>query len=364
VSARHRAWFACVAALVIVVTRPMPVEAQDPDPDLDPAAQAPMGITPFTIQGFGDINYLSSTLEDEFGGFKTGSLDLFVTSRLGNHWSVVVEIVFEAEDNAVAVDLERFRFTYEHSDAFRVSAGRFHNPLLRWPVTSHHGLFNQTPIESPIIARWEDDAGLWPMHFVGLLAQGRFRNAAGLRYSFGVGNGRGTAIDEIQVTGDANRQRAMLASVGIGPDALPGLEVYASAYFDQIPAVSGSLRERDATLSASYLHRGIELRSEVGWMKHRDETSGITHETTGWYVLGAYRLPPGFAGLTPYVLLDKLNAAEGEAYLEGIPDEETLSVGLRWDATRWIALKGDYRWRKVAVGARSGAVRAQLAVNF
>jgi len=363
VNAGRRFWFAC-AAVAIALAWPLPVQAQDPDPDPDSPAHAAMGTTPFTIQGFGDLNYVSSAVDDEFGGFKNGALDLFVTSRLGNHWSAVVELVFEADDNALTADLERFQFTYEHSDAFRVSAGRVHNPLMRWPVMNHHGLFNQTPSESPIIARWEDEAGLWPMHFVGLVAEGRFRNAAGLRYAFGVGNGRGAAIDEIQVTSDANGNRAVLAAIGVGPDALPGLEVFGSVYVDQIPAASGSLRERDATLSASYAQRDIELRGEISWMRHRDETTAVTHKTMGWYVLGAYRLPSRLARLTPYVLIEKLNVADGEAFLAGTPDEEALSAGIRWDATRWIALKGDYRWGKVAGAERSGAMRVQLAVNF
>ena len=362
-SACRRLSFACVAAVATVIAQPLAARAQGPDPPEDPPAQASMGTTPFTIQGFGDIDYVSSTV-DGFGGFKTGSLDLFVTSRLGNHWSALAELVFEADENKLSADLERFEFTYEHSDALRVSVGRVHNPLLRWPVLNHHGLFNQTPIDSPIIARWEDEPGLWPTHFVGVLAQGRFRNAAGLSYALGVGNGRGTALRTVQVTSDANSQRAVLVSAGVAPDFLSGLEVSASAYFDRIPAESGSLRERDGTLSGSFVRGDAELRGEVSWMRHHDLTTRITNQTMGWYVLGAHRLPARLARLTPYGLVEELKAADGEAFFEGIPDEVARTVGLRWDATRWVALKGDYRWQKVAGTDWFGAVRAQLAVNF
>jgi len=56
--------------------------------------------------------------------------------------------------------------------------------------------------------------------------------------------------------------------------------------------------------------------------------------------------------------------AEGEAYLDGIPDEKAVAVGLRYDMNRWLALKGDVRFQKVGDGPREGVVRFQLAANF
>lgn len=316
------------------------------------------------MQGFGDVNYLAGVPEGEHGGFVNGALDLFATSRLGDHWFALAELVFETDGNSLATDLERFQFTYEHSDALRISAGRMHNPLLRWPITAHHGLFNQTPVDRPIIARWEDEPGLWPTHFVGLMVQGRFADAVGFNYAAGVGNGRGKILDEIQVGLDENDQRALVASAGASPAAIPGLELSVAGYFDRIPAESGSLRERDVTLSGSYVRGDIELRAEWSRMYHEEIATDVAYHTTGWYVLGAYRLPERFGRIKPYLLVEQLNADEREVFLEGAPDEDAWALGLRWDANRWVALKGDYRSRALAGADRDGVVRAQLAVSF
>jgi len=323
-----------------------------------------MGATPLLLQGFGDINYVASAPGGERSGFVQGAFDLFATSRLGDHWSALAELAFEVSVEGLATDLERFQFTYEHSDAFRVSAGRMHNPLLRWPITNHHGVFNQTPIDLPIIARWEDEPGLWPMHFVGVMTQGRFGGRLGPSYAVGVGNGRGAHLDEVQMGGDANTNRAVVASFGVSPDAAPGLSLYVSGYFDSIPSPEESLRERDATLSGSYVRGDVELRAEWSRMHHTTVQSGTEYDTTGWYALFAYRLPARLAHVKPYLLVEGLDAAEGEAFLEGVPDEDAWAAGARWDANRWVALKADYRWRRIQHADSFGTTRVQLAVNF
>ena len=323
-----------------------------------------IGTTPFVMQGFGDVNYLASAPEPEHGGFQNGALDLFVTARLSDRWSALAELVFETEGNAFTTDLERFQFTFEQSDALRISAGRIHNPFLRWPMISHHGLFNQTPVDRPIIARWEDEPGLWPMHFVGLLVHGRFSNAMGLSYEVGVGNGRGKVLDEIQMGVDQNDQRAIVAAFGVNPDAVPGLAVHVSGYFDRIPSEPTSLRERDYAMSATYVRGDIELRGEWSRMNHELVDSDGEYQTTGWYVLAAYRLSEQFARIKPYLLIENLDAAEDEAFLEGAVDEEAWAAGVRWDANRWVALKADYRSRRLENMNRDGVVRAQMAVSF
>lgn len=350
---------ALAAALVLCLATD--AVAQDPPPAIP---QEHIGATPFTMQGFGDINYLAGVPEPGRSGFVNGALDLFATSRLGDHWSALAELVFETDGNALATDLERFQFTYEYSDAFRLSAGRMHNPFLRWPIVNHHGLFNQTSVDRPIIARWEDSPGLWPMHFVGLMAQGRFADAIGFSYSLGVGNGRGHILDEIQVGADENDNRALLASAGVSPASTPGLELYVATYLDRIPSVTGTLRERDVTASGAYVRGDIEMRAEWSRMNHTDVGTSVTYHTTGWYVLAAYRLAERLGRIKPYLLVEKLDVDEHEAFLEGAPDEDAWALGLRWDANRWVALKADYWSRRLAGADRDGVVRAQLAVSF
>ncbi len=341
--------------------------AQEPTREVTegiPSEPIMLGKTPFTIQGFGNVNYVAVAPQPAHSGFEDGAFEFFISSRLSDHWTVLAELVFEPDGNSLSVDLERFQLTFELSDVFRISAGRVHNPILRWAVTNHHGLFMQTPINNPIIARWEDDGGLWPLHFVGLMASGRLPGSLGVMYWAGVGNGRGTHRDEVQVGFDANGSKAYVTSLGVAPDAIPGLQAFASGYFDRIPAPSGELRERDVSLSLSYIRGPAELRGEWSYLQHTPYDGTASFDTRGWYVLASYGLPRPLLNLRPYLLLEELKAAQGEAYLDGIPSEKAVAVGLRFDVNRWVCLKGEYRYQKVGDGPHEPVVQFQLAANF
>jgi len=322
-----------------------------------------IGKTPFQVQGFGNVDWIVSPYKGQQSGWENGAFDLFITSHLDEHWSVLSELVFEPSGNEISTDLERFEFVYEYSDAFKIAAGRVHNPFLQWPITYHHGLFMQIPIQRPIMARWEDEPGLWPMHFVGLLAQGRLFGALGLNYAFGVGNGRGTSLEVVQVGSDANNNKAITASLGVSPDALQGFEVHGSTYVDRIPADT-TLEENDYAVSSSFVRGPVDLRGEWSQMQHKDQAHSITYTTQGWYVLGAYRLPIHGVTLRPYVLVEGINAPGDETFLGNPADETAWAAGGRWDVSRWVALKAQYRSDKIEGIERTGEVRAQLAVNF
>jgi hypothetical protein len=322
-----------------------------------------IGKTPFSIQGFGNVDMVADAYRGQHSGFSNGAFDLFVTSRLDEHWSALTELVFEPDGNTVQPDLERFEFMYEYSDALRISAGRVHNPFLQWPITYHHGLFCQIPVERPIIARWEDEPGLWPNHFVGLLTQGRLFGAAGLTYALGVGNGRGSSLEVVQVGSDANDNKAVTASVGLEPDLIQGFEFHASTYLDRIPADT-TLKETDVAFSGAFVRGPAEVRGEWSQMAHKAEVNSTTYRTTGWYVMGAYRLPLQGPQIEPYVLVEGLDAPGGESFLMYPAGEQAWAAGVRWDVSRWVALKGAYRSTRIQSFDRDDEVRAQLAVNF
>lgn len=364
-SRRNHPLAAILLAAFFISLNPVTARAYQEDvADDSGMSSANIGNTPFTMQGFGNVDVLLTPPPGGHSGFQNGALDLFITSRLDDHWSALSEMVFESSANVLVSDLERFEFIYERSDALRLSAGRVHNPFLRWPITNHHGLFCQTPIDRPIIARWEDEPGLWPMHFVGLLAQGSFGGSAWLNYALGIGNGRGHILDEVQVSSDANDDKAIVASMGASPEILPGFELHVSTYLDLIPADSSSIRERDGALSVSFVSGDWEVRSEWSRLGHEENSSGTHFRTTGWYVLGAYRIR--FGGFQPklYVLAEQLDVPETETFLEGARDEKAWVLGARWDANRWVALKCDIRSSKVDGAQRAEQLRTQLAVNF
>jgi hypothetical protein len=316
----------------------------------------------FHLGVFGNVDFIAIPPESGRTGFRNGALDLFATSQVSERFSGLVELVFETLDGSLVTDLERYQISFDHSDMLRLTAGRVHNPLVRWNVTQHHGTFLQTPIDKPGMTEWEDVPGLWPVHFVGVIASGRFNNALGLSYTAGVGNGRGSILDEIQTADDRNDHKALLGGVGISPPSVVGLDLSVTAYLDRIPAESGEIDETDFTISGSYVARGYELRSEWSRMSH--ETAAQTFKTTGWYVLLSRHLPGSLENVRPYVMIDRLDVDESFEFLEGAVDQSNWIIGARYDVDASIALKADYRSQKFGTTEREGLLRFQLSFSL
>jgi hypothetical protein len=349
--------------LGLAVGAPRFAAAQDPPapPPSEPSIAQPSRRPTVRILPFGSVDVTSRSEDSGKAGFDIGPFDLYITTSLSEHWSALGELVFENADNALATDLERFLVAWQPSDLLRVRAGREHNPIVRWNTALHHGVYMQTPVDRPSMARFEDDGGPWPVHFVGLLADGRI-GRAGLNYGAAVGNGRGAIPDEVQVTFDRNGSKALIGWIGFEPPAVVGLEMSLTGYADQIPTAAGDMRERAWTAAASYVAGRWELRSEYGQLDHRALAGGPSYRTTGGYVLGAFQIPR--TAVKPYVLYDRMNVPEGDPFLAGIPDRKGFLVGLRVDPDPRAALKGEVLSERVGDGSRQTTVRAQLAVAF
>ena len=237
----RRPWPVCVAVAVaaLMLGAPARSDAQEPapspSPEPPPEAVAPP-VSPdrvtFRILPFASADVTSRSEDSGHAGFSIGPFDLYMTSRLSEHWSAIGELVFENDDNALSTDLERILIGWQASDHLRLRVGREHNPIVRWNTALHHGLYMQTPIERPSMARFEDDGGPWPVHFVGLLADGR-AGSIGLQYGAAVGNGRGAIPDEVQVTFDRNGNKAFVGWLGLAPPGLVGLEISLTGYADR-----------------------------------------------------------------------------------------------------------------------------------
>ena len=114
----------------------------------------------------------------------------------------------------------------------RLRVGREHNPIVRWDTALHHGLYMQTPIERPSMARFEDDGGLLARPLRGP-PRGRPRREHRAAIRGGGRNGRGAIPDEVQVTFDRNGNKAFVGWLGLAPPGLVGLEVSLTGYADR-----------------------------------------------------------------------------------------------------------------------------------
>ena len=353
---RHPSCSLVSASLLALLSASGAAAQEEPDIPLT-TVQYPV----FHLGLFGNVDYTAVAAAGDNSGFRNGGLDLFVTSQLSDRWSGLVELLFETSGGALVTDLERIQLNYDHSDELRVTAGRIHSPLARWNLSIHHGVFLQTPIDRPAMTAGEDSPGLFPIHFVGVLVSGRFRRLSGLTYAAGIGNGRGTALEQVQTARDANDHKAVLLGMGIAPPGIIGLDLSVTGYLDRVPAASGPIDERDVTVSASYVAHGLELRGEWGRMRHESENDGATHRTTGWYVLASRSLPGGLEMVRPYVMVDRLRVPDAFEFFSRVPDRSAWMAGVRWDPDPAVALKGEFRSQRIGAGDRDGLIRFQLA---
>jgi hypothetical protein len=318
----------------------------------------------FHLGLFGNVDYIARAAQGDHSGFRNGGLDLFVTSQLSDRWSGLVEMLFDMFGSTLTPDLERLQIGFDHSDELRIMVGRMHSPLVRWNLTIHHGVFLQTPIDRPAMTAGEDAPGLWPVHFVGFLASGRFASVGGLTYTIGFANGRAALLENVQVTRDANNHKAVLLGIGISPPTIVGLDLGVTGYLDRIPAEGGAVDEKDVTFSGSYVARGLELRGEWGLMRHEPAGSNERFETTGWYLLASRSLGGRLERVRPYILLDRLRVPEGFDFFQRVSDRSAWVAGVRWDADAAVAVKADFRSQRVGTGNRDGLVRVQIAFSL
>jgi hypothetical protein len=321
---------------------------------------------PFHVGGFADLE-LHTTSDNEREGLDLAELDIFSTYQLSNAWSALGEAVllrsWRDPDEKFDVDLERLYVEYSTSDALRVEIGETQTGIIRWNEREHRSRFLQTPIDLPAIARRPQDDGAWPQRFAGIFASGRLPGSLGVSWGAGAGAGPGRVRDSTPLTSDG-RSPAALLSLSTAPDALPGLELAAAAYVGDVRLNPGHIREHDVTLSASYVASGNEVRAEWARMNHRLSSAPSTYRTTGYYALFSRRLAGRAERFRPYVLLDRLTIAPGEAYLSEAADENAWATGIRCDVTQRFSVKAEYRSQRTVNGDRETIFGVQLGLSF
>ena len=130
------------------------------------------------------------------GGFVIGQYDLFTSYNINDHLEVLAELVFEAPDGELVVDLERLLLAYTFRDWLTLEAGRAHTPLGYYSNAFHHGRHLESAIGRPLILEFEDEGGLVPAHIVGAWLRGFAGGSAGtIDYTIGILNGQKVDTD-------------------------------------------------------------------------------------------------------------------------------------------------------------------------
>jgi hypothetical protein len=293
------------------------------------------------IRGFGDVDFSATDRKGTTSGFNLGQLDLVLSSALARKVSYFSEITFNAQPTGYTVEVERNIIRYDYNDYFKLSFGRYHTPIGYWNTAFHHGAWLQTTISRPDIVRI--GGTFIPVHFVGFLAEGNIPSGgAGLSYSVGLGNGRGSIISRPGDAGDNNNNRAWVANIYSRPRRLYGLQLGASVYRDKITLASGDFREWITDAYLVWTKETPELLAEFANVNHRAVLTNLSTNSQAVYVQLGYRLPWFERTVKPYYRFEYTHTPLSEQVFTN-QDLVGSILGVRYDISTYAAFKAEYR---------------------
>jgi hypothetical protein len=340
---------------------PAPAPAAQNHDDHDEVSAGPPRLQ---IQGYGDVNFRASNERGKTSSFSLGQLDLFLTSKLSEKFSVLSELIVEAgEDNAFSFEIHRLLLRYKHSDNFTLSVGRYHSSIGYWNTAFHHGSWFQTTVNRPFIFAFESKGGILPLHNVGLSATGRVPGAPlGLRYVAEIGNGRASRSPfdrAVQTAVDENNGKSYNAGLFIRPRQIPGFQAGVSVYRDRLtPRVSPSVAQ---TIAAGYIvfqDTRYEFLNEAIFLRH--STQGRDFWTPAFYTQFSRR----FGNVRPFFRYHYVNVPADDPIFPATGRRNGPSVGLRYDVSEYVAFKAQYDHTSRRLRSGFDELILQLAFTF
>lgn len=317
-----------------------------------------LGIFPgIKIAGFGAASYKATdATPPEAGllgfkngsnsGFAVGDVDLFLTSHLTSHSTVLSEVVFsENAEKEFEVDVERFLLKYDFNDYLKFSFGRYHTATSYYNSVFHHGQWLQTAADRPLIVEFSDHGGLIPSQAVGVSVTGKVPSGGlGLNYIFEYGSSdihRPNILDSNAPEIEENNGQSTTFGVFARPDWLPGLEAGGSFYHDRINPDGGPLHIGQSIGSAHvvYATPRFEFLNEGFIIQHEVQETGQVFKTPAFYSL----ISEKFGGKwRPYFRYQYINSPSGSPVFPDINLRHGPAAGLRYDYNDYIAFKTQY----------------------
>lgn len=321
------------------------------------------------FRGFTDVGFTATNQKGSHTTFSTGAFNLFMTSRLSDHFSVLGELLFEFDPaNGVHTDLERAEFHYTPNDYFNLTAGRFHTAIGYYNTAYHHASWLLPTVTRPFLFAFEDQGGILPTHNVGVSVTGAVPSGPlGLHYEAELGNGRAsinsTAAANVQVQQDDNNRKSFNLAAFSRPAAIPGLQMGFSVYRDRLyPTGLPKISETIWDGYVSYHPSGFEFTTEALELRHE-----LVGENTIFHIPGFYSLVSKDVGrgVKPYFSWEYLNVAKREPlYGASIGLRHGPSTGIRYDFTDFAAFKVEYYKLLRRAQPDVDGVRADLAFTF
>jgi hypothetical protein len=316
----------------------------------------------FNLMGFGDISYISKEGSDT-DGFAIGQAVAHLSASLGHSFGVFGEFSMTARNSEYSAEVERFIVKYEFSDLLKFSAGRYHTPIGYWNSAFHHGAWLQTTTSRPEMVKF--GSRIVPIHFVGALLEGHLpRNALGLSYMAGIGNGRHADIARAGDAGDINGDSAWMFQINTSPSKYYGLKAGVGYYQDVVsPTGQPDVDEQTVSAYIAWAKEAPEVIIEYLYSTHDlASDSAISGNVEAWYAQFAWRLPGKRKEWKPYVRYERNRIDDSDPLLGGQGlDYDGGIFGVRWDFNPFAALKGEYRNEEFAGGGRENNFRLQVS---
>jgi hypothetical protein len=328
------------------------------------------------IRGFGDVDLHGGTHKGDTTSFSLGQLNLFVTSDISDRFKFLSEIVFEAgpsniygktvgPKNAFDVDIERMLVQYSYNDYFNIEAGRWHTAIGYYNTAYHHSTWLQTTTERPFLFAFEDQGGILPIHTVGVSASGQIPSGRlGLHYVAEMGNGRESRSpfteEPVQNEVDEENHKAWNLALFARPEVVRGLQAGFSVYRDLlVPGAATPVKETILAAHAVYIRPSFEFLNEAMVIRHTPEGQNA-FDTPGFYT----QISKRFGAYRPYFRYQYVNAPNREPIFPDVERRQGPSVGLRYDASEFVALKFQYDYTAIRNQDAINALTLQLAFTF
>jgi hypothetical protein len=342
--------------------------------DQPPAPTAGAEYPLFRLAGFADVDFSAQDKSEGARGFTEGQFVLHLASALSPRVNFFGELSFTPRADAGTgtppapgfnAEVERVIIRFDQSDKLKASFGRYHTPINWWNTAFHHGQWLQTTISRPEMVQF--GGRFIPVHFVGALVEGSLPAGGwNVNYQGGVGNGRGSVISRAGDAGDNNGRPAWLLNVFSKPDQAFGLQVGGSAYFDRI-TIAGRPEYDERILSGHvvWLHEDPEFIAEIAHVRHEQVGGVLSESSLAYYAQAAYRLPAFDRLWKPYFRFEHIDIAEADPVFAGVLNLDGSTVGVRYDASTYAAIKVEARFRRRASDLpRTNGAFAQICFTF
>ncbi|HXX66144.1 MAG TPA: hypothetical protein VEK07_03130 [Polyangiaceae bacterium] len=295
-----------------------------------------------------------------WNSFFAPRLDLFGAADVAK-LTFLTEVMFEAENNEIGIDVERLQISYLFTNWLRVRAGRTHVAWGYYNDTYHHGNLFELTTSRPYSVNFEDSLGIILTHNVGVGIDGTFDvgSTGSIRYDAEVGNGRAADITAVDMQFAQKNQKDV--NVRLRWIFSNGLIIGVNGLRDVVPALGGppGVLTRPVTEELIggghivYMENHAHVDIEAFAMRHNPTGAPSTNIFGGFAELG-YAVGP----LTPYVRAECMRfPASGDIIYQyaadspqgilvgnasvyaGVRDFSDLRVGLKWLAMPQLALK-------------------------